>query len=416
MIKYVKSLEKYLVFFLIFLLPTQLAYHFWPQSAFVFGIRVDLLSPSIYLTDILIVGLFLTKVVGDVGFLRPLKKYKNLLLFILLFVIINSLFSITPAVSVYKWFKVVEMSFVTLYFSKQNLVEFSSITKSLFYSSIFFSLIGIIQFFKGGTIGGLFYYLGERSFNLGSPGIALVSLGGALYLRAYSTFSHPNSLAGFLGVITLLILLSGKLRKTPSNILGLLIILSCFILSFSISAYLGVFLSFALYLFSKNKKVFKFIVLTFLFLSIIGSLLLPIMSPWILKTFALNAQNITERLNLSYIAGKVISHHFLLGAGLGTFIINIPMFRGIFSYSWILQPVHNIYLLVFSEAGIIAFLTFCYLIYKVLMNGLKKNKLYLLLPLIFILFTGLFDHYWLTLQQNLILVSLLLGLSFRITT
>ena len=42
----------------ILLLPTQTSLHFWPDFAYVFGIRVDYLAPAIYLTDIVLFVLF----------------------------------------------------------------------------------------------------------------------------------------------------------------------------------------------------------------------------------------------------------------------------------------------------------------------------------------------------------------------
>lgn len=400
MIRNFRALEKYLVVLFLFLLPTQLAYHFWPSWAFVFGIRVDLLAPALYLTDILILALMFL----NLNIFRSFKKY---FLIILIFAAVNSLYSSSPPESVYRWIKIVEFFFVGFYFSKQKLLDLRSIVKVLFFSLITFSLIGIFQFVKGGTVGGLLYFLGERSFNLGTPGIALVSLNGVERLRAYSTFSHPNSLAGFLGAVILFVLLSGKLKKNLFNFLGVLVILICFLLSFSISAYLGFFLIFSFYLFSKNKKPFKWIVVAYLFLSIIGSLLLPLTSPWILRTFLLLGQNISQRFDLAYIAGRMIGQRFLVGEGLGTFIVNLPTF------SWLLQPVHNVFLLVFSETGILGLLAFCFLIYKTLINQVKTRTLYLLLPLVFILFTGLFDHYTLTLQQNILLFGVFIGLSFN---
>src|SRR5687767_12118252 len=44
--------------FLLFL-PTQLGIHFWPDFSSIFGIRVDYLSPTIYLTDLLVFFLIL---------------------------------------------------------------------------------------------------------------------------------------------------------------------------------------------------------------------------------------------------------------------------------------------------------------------------------------------------------------------
>ena len=408
-----QKIEKTLTIGLLFLLPTQLALHFWPPWSFVFGIRVDILAPSIYLTDIFIGIIFLINIFINKKLFIQLLNYKIILILFLVFGIINCIFSISFPTSVFRWLKIIEFAFLAFYFSKQEIVKFSSIVKIFFYSSILFSLIGIIQFFKSGTIGGIFYYLGERSFNVGTPGIALVNLAGRQLLRVYSTFPHPNSLAGFLGVILIFIILSGNLKKNIFNLLGILVMLMCFILTFSVSSYLGIFLIFSFYFFSKNIKDIKSLVLGFLFLSIFGSLLLTIFSSTILTTFPLLGQNISQRLDLSYIAGQIISGKFLIGSGLGTYIINIPFYKGVFVYSWLLQPVHNIYLLVFSEIGIVGLLSFCLAIYKILKIQLKKKKMYFLLPLIFILFTGLFDHYTLTLQQNTLLFSIFIGLSFH---
>lgn len=169
MINTLKQLEKYLVVLLLFLLPTQLAFHFWPHWSFVFGIRVDLLSPSLYLTDLLVLALVFLN-------LNFLKEYKKYFLIILVFAVVNCFFSTSQPVSVYKWLKVVEIAFVAIYFTKQRVLKFVPIITTFFVSSVFISLIGIFQFIKGGTIGGLLYYLGERSFSQGTPGIALVSL------------------------------------------------------------------------------------------------------------------------------------------------------------------------------------------------------------------------------------------------
>lgn len=414
MIRYLKAIEKYLIIFLLFLLPTQLAYHFWPGWAFVFGIRIDLLSPSIYLTDLLIILIFLLKVVTEGRkFFQIPPKYKIFWQAVIILIAVNCIYSTSAGVSLNKWFKALELVFLGIYFYKQQALKLSSIVYTLFYSSIFFSVIGITQFVKGGTIGGILYYLGERAFSQSTPGIALVSLNGAEYLRAYSTFSHPNSLAGFLGAAILFILLSGKLKRNTFNLLGILVVLTCFILTFSLSAYLGIFVAFAYYLFSKNKKHFGSIVNISILLFILVSLLLPVFSPWIFSNFSSIGQNISQRLDLAFISGQMIAQKFLTGEGLGTFIVNIPMYKGVFTYSWLLQPVHNIFLLVFAEIGIFGLLAFTYILFKAVSVLLKDKRIYLLLSLIFILFTGLFDHYTLTLQQNILLFSVFIGISFH---
>ena len=166
-------------------------------------------------------------------------------------------------------------------------------------------------------------------------------------------------------------------------------------------------------MFSKNRKQFGKIVNFSILLFVLISLILPVLSPWIFSNFSLIGQNISQRLDLAFISGQMVAQKFLTGEGLGTFIVNIPMYKGIFTYSWLLQPVHNIFLLIFAEVGIFGLLAFTYLIFKTVGVLLKDSKIYLLLPLVFILFTGLFDHYTLTLQQNILLFSVFIGISFH---
>src|SRR3989344_2827290 len=47
-------LHQTLFFTLLCLLPTQLVIHFWPEWASVLGRRIDYLSPTVFLTDVVI--------------------------------------------------------------------------------------------------------------------------------------------------------------------------------------------------------------------------------------------------------------------------------------------------------------------------------------------------------------------------
>ena len=55
----IRKLKATLLTFFILFLPTQLGYHFWPPWAYVFGIRIDYLSPTVYFTDVIVVALAL---------------------------------------------------------------------------------------------------------------------------------------------------------------------------------------------------------------------------------------------------------------------------------------------------------------------------------------------------------------------
>jgi O-antigen ligase len=166
-----------------------------------------------------------------------------------------------------------------------------------------------------------------------------------------------------------------------------------------------------LFLFKNTKslvKVYKNIVLP----SVIVSLTLPVFSQNLTNLWANSNQTISQRLTLSIIAAKMIQERFLIGEGLNTFIIKSVIFKIGNSYLWLLQPVHNIFLLVFSETGIFGLLLMCFLFNKLISKSLLRKNIFLAMSVIFIIITSLFDHYWFTIQQNLLLFSLLSGLIF----
>ena len=106
-----------------------------------------------------------------------------------------------------------------------------------------------------------------------------------------------------------------------------------------------------------------------------------------------NPNSFSERQILITQSLQVINQHFWLGVGLGNFIYHVPTIR---------QPVHNIYLLLASELGMPALIVMGY--------WLIVNSKKLLLPAVaVIIITGVTDHYWLTLHQNLLLLVILLA-------
>ncbi len=121
-------------------------------------------------------------------------KKKHLLIYCVtgLLILLNIYFSLSPFVSIYKWLKVAEFGFLAwyVYKNKPNL-------KFLLIPIIYSCVLALWQFINQGSVGGLWYWLGERTFNSTTLGIAPG--------RPYATFSHPNVLAGFLIVSILLI-------------------------------------------------------------------------------------------------------------------------------------------------------------------------------------------------------------------
>ena len=410
------KIEKFLNYLLVFLLPTQLALHFWPSFAFVFGMRVDYLSPSIYLTDLIFITVFVPWLRNNYQKFISFLKANSIAIFIFVLVAaLNTYFSISVFASIYKWLKVIELVLFCLYVSERKDIFKQKTFLSVFYCSLlFFSLIAIVKFVLGRTIGWPFYLLGERSFSIFTPGIALVRLGGVNFMRAYSTFSHPNSLAGYLG-IGLLILIFSFSKSTPlGKKFGLSVILIALGLTFSLSAFLGMIVCLIFFVLLKKNIVNRNNVLLIPLFFLIVSLSLPFISKGFVGNKIFLSDNINQRLELAFGAGNVISRNFTLGQGINTFIIGESRIRGLGFYLWLLQPVHNIFLLIFSETGIVGLLFLFWLLSRYFRKSFLMDDKVLFMSLVFILTTGLFDHYWLTLQQNMFLFAFVLSNSFKV--
>lgn len=101
----------------------------------------------------------------------------------------------------------------------------------------------------------------------------------------------------------------------------------------------------------------------------------------------------------------------LIGVGLNNFISQLPNYWQNIGLTYWLQPVHNIFLLVAAETGLLGLAIFLWFLILTLKKLLVTNY-QLLITLSAILALGLFDHYWLTLQQPQLLFTIVLGLSW----
>jgi O-antigen ligase len=398
----------------VFLLPVQLGYHFWPKWAYIFGIRSDYLSPTIYLTDLVFIVLLLLILLQKKRELDGLKILKWALAIIAL-AGLNLAVSVNAFASLFKWVKVVEISLLVFLTASLKSFEMKDwVAKPLVLSTLAFSAIGIFQVIVQRTLGGPLYYLGERAFSVLTPGIALTTFFGRLALRAYSTFPHPNAFAGFLGISIIFMALSNFNSRIWKRlkVFTLLIAFAALILSGSVGGGISLLAALAFYLLLKSKK-FLIILKTIFWTSVFFSLMMPVVSSLILKQLPKVEEDVGVRLILSEQAGRVVAGNFLFGTGLNGFIQKAAG-KGVYTdVSWRLQPVHNIFLLTIAEAGIVGLLFFIGILWKAITKvALYKNYI-TGLGILFILLTGLLDHYWLTLQQNQLLFGLVLGLSFR---
>jgi O-antigen ligase len=400
---------------LLFFLPSQLGRHFWPAYSYVFGLKIDYLSPTLYLTDILL-GLtfvFWLKENSKIKKIKIKKVARNqsfMFTLLLLFLISNTLLARNTPLAFLKSLRVLELFFWALLVYKEGKVLIKTMGSTFPWLVITQFLISFLQFLKGRSLGGIFWFLGERTFSLSTPGIAKMDLGGQVFLRPYGTFSHPNAMAGF--ILICLIFLAGKENKKLIDFLSIGFGLVVISLSFSRTVWLtGLFLITITSFFNFFKKILVqkkpflgwvklFIVvaaLIFLFVGIYSSL---------------EKETISRRVELNKIALYFVKKFPVFGLGLNNFIPELASYLSLHGGELWLQPIHNLYLLILTETGIIGLSFFLVMNLLYLKKIISRQRVNLMIVWLAVLLTGLTDHYWLTLQQNFLLLGLVFGLGF----
>ena len=422
------KISKIFFYLLILFLPTQLGRHFWPNFSFVYGLRIDYLSPTLYTTDILVFLIFLFFIPRFIKYLRNIKReYFLLFVFFLMSLVIGIATSKNPLAGLFGFIKLLEFLFLGIYVY----LSFPFLNKKIYSSCIltaliFESLLSFLQYLNQGSLGGIFYFLGERTFNAQTPGIANASINGQLVLRPYATFSHPNVLAAFL-MLSMLYLIMFSPKETYWRIIlsvGLFLGTASLFLTLSrvpIVLWCIFLLSMLVVLIDnklkRRKTPVKVIVLSFFFLILSFTYLLLFNNTFVaqrLISTRLTDESFTQRKELLDQSISMFEKAPVFGIGINNFYNNLN-FRQPSTEALLIQPVHNVFSLILSETGIIGILTFiCVLLLLVIRltkQGIRKTK-YLLLMLFAIITLGMFDHYFLTLQQGQLLLAIFLGTAF----
>lgn len=387
-----KRFSDILIFLFVFLLPTQLGKHFFLPFSYVTGVRVDYLAPTLYVTDILCLLLILTHI----------KEYRLLLRnmtiqYALFMISLTLFFALSLDFGLYKFIKTIELIAVAAIFSSTNTHK-RTVFFALFWASLLQLYVASLQLTMAHSLNGDFYFLGERPLTLSMPGIAKAAIDGVEILRPYGTFSHPNSMAGFF-----LVLYSYYLFHKPHvhSFVYRLFIVTCAILtiiSFSKVAITTFFLTTMYYLY-RQKKLGSNARLRAVVVIVIG------FTCALFFRASTDPLTIAKRIALVSDSFHIIAAYPITGVGPGNYLYAQAEFPQKYA-SFILQPVHNIVLLTIAELGIPIGL---FVMYHVIRFAWKRK--HVALPIICIAATGMFDHYWLTLQQNWLLLGGIWGLT-----
>ena len=422
-------MQRVLFFLLLLFLPTQLGKHFWPSFSFIQGIRIDYLSPTLYLTDILIFlfcsysTFFVNKNSSRQSFFTRTRHRRIVTLFVCVF-LVGTITAVSPFAALYGMIKFFEYFWLFLslqrFFlsNKKNSIQATILT--CFGIGIFYeALLSFVQIISQQSVGGVWYLLGERTFTGSTPGVANVSLDGTLFLRPYGTFSHPNVLAGFslISCIFLAFFPWGKQSRTVLIFRHIALIVGSSLLLATMSRIAivlwiimgAVFISKQLFGQIKNR-IYRISSLTILFI-VAGAVLS--LSPVSHRFVSLSTadESVVVRTDLMAQALYTVEKNPLFGVGLYNYLYHQKV-SSVTAPFISLQPVHNIYLLLLEQVGILGFVCivwlFFYTIKKIWFMPFPYRQLCLLLFLTLAVL-GMGDHYLLTLQQGQLLLTVVLG-------
>jgi len=428
-------MEKILFYLLIFCLPFQTRKVLYQWG----GDFNEWTSAYLYLTDLLILLIFLAwawrkkkerffKKGLAIGRFQEIIRSPS---FWLAAFLIISLISLVQAKNIqlgfYAWFKLLELAGLFLYlkYNFKQLFNFERLAQVIVASGLFQSFIAFGQYASQKSLG--LRYLFESPLSPETAGVAKIIVEGTKMIRPYGSLPHPNLLAIFI-VLSIFCFYFIWLNKKHSFIKNCsLLIIFCLLifalgLTFSrliIFTFVSASLIYFVFIFwrtiqTPDKELFKRITSVFLLFIVFCSLFIALAWPEISSRWqiSITEQSVSLRAFYNQTAFHIIQEHPWLGIGLGNFVWEIREVLHLLS-AWIHQPVHNVYLLITSEIGLIGLIFFLIFIFKTLLSGRGQgsSQRYILLFILFsFLFIALFDHFFWTLQQGQIMLWLVLGM------
>lgn len=357
---------------------------------------------------------------------------QNKLLFtVLLFAFISIFSAPYLGVGVYRFLKLTE--FICLFFYTVHIlkrIKFEHAAFAFILGGIFQALIAVAQFFTQHSLG--LKLLGESPLAAGRSEVAEFVAFGSRFMRAYGTFPSPNVLAAYLALAILFLIFWHIARKQITQRerifnWGVIILISfALLLTFSrapIAAFAVAFafllINFARHPMRQYTKKF-FVVLAPLFAGVFAmtAIFWPEIYSRIFTTFAQGDFALKERVFFNNLSFQIISDN-MGGVGIGNYTLFLrEQFWGLRDSLY--QPVHNIFLLSFSELGILggaAFLLFCaftvFLGFKAVKNNPNPKKVIVFTVFLFVIISGFFDHFYLTLQQGSLMFWITAGMLYN---
>lgn len=289
------------------------------------------------------------------------------------------------------------------------------------------ALLGIYQAVVGTSPASTLF--GLAAHDAAIAGTSVIETFSLRWLRAYGSFQHPNIFGGYLAVGLFAVFLlprwyRSKKMHALAYIMGALFV-ATLVLTYSRSAWLAFGISFLItgwMLFTHHRVEMRRVIPLGLILLVIAfftvTLFYQPVSTRFDTTARLETQSIEERIDGISEWKDVIAGNVLEGVGVGNYVVALEQEhpgREVYAY----QPVHNLYLLILSEVGLIGVL------FILLWAASIDRYNYAQIPRIpavgalamgnTILVIGFFDHYIWSLWPGLALFAFVMAMTLRLS-
>ena len=418
-----KKILQVLMTLFIFLIPFQIKDIIY-QAQFISGKFSPYLTFELNFQDILfgfivlIFGYLLLKKEINLE-INHMDIFLNSLLLILLLIVIQTLFMGTDLLSFLKIFRILEC--FILFIILQNAIFDKDEIKIVFMIAMALQvLIALLQYITQGSIG--LHFLGESFLSSDSLGIAKVDILNKKFIRGYGTFLHPNIFSAFCAVALFFAMSFWKRRKilvsmaifwflvgifvgmSRSVILGMGVILICAFLSREWREWRQ-WRQYELSRSGKRKYILGILLGIFLILFLAGK------NFDILKerfSFS-DSATISERILQIDISLEMIKK-YPFGVGLGNFVNHMQEFSDEVLAPWQFQPVHNFWLMLATELGVLITFFILLLGFYLFWQFWKMRNLFSFVLLLFIFIVSQFDHYFYDIYAGQMLIVIVFGI------
>jgi len=385
-------------------------------------------SSFLYATDVLLALLllfwFIRFLAGDSKKIGGLRISDYLLIGFIIVSAISISGASIKGLALFRLIKLIEFSAIFWYFrsSISKIFELGTILKTIVWAGLIQAVVAVVQFILQSNIGYGLKYLGETILLPKMDGVATFLADGTLMMRSYGTTPHPNVLASFLlfSIFSFFIVYFYRdgIRPHIKDTWQYALLLIGFFLTFSRAPIAILFLaqfshSWSMILFKKFwlssvkmiPRVMTISLVTILTVIAFSLLFYPEVSSRL--NLSRNEQAVTLRVQYNEIGAEAISKNLFTGVGIGN-SVSYLMDQSQYSNfpEWMFQPVHNLYILVGMETGILGMILFISFIGMIIWEFIKETslkKVYhisFLVMFLSLILISLFDHLFWTIQQG----------------